>query len=374
MTKKILLPVLDICSGIGGFALAASLANHKIGFDVFQTVQFVELNSFCQKVLSTRFPGISIHDDFRTFTAQPGRFAIIAGGLPCQPFSQAGKQKGKEDDRDLFEDFFRVLRDVQPIGCVLENVPGLLTNDSGRRFRDILWQFSQAGYDVQWGTVSCAEVGGTHLRERLWIVAYSNRISKPQSRPEAQPSRIGGKAWMEFERQNSSDGNGASANTDSIGHKKPQAWKPASDTKRNDQTHQQRWAAKLHEAFSSCAATSHTDSKRLETRQRKSSATRSFGEFERSRCTHNRKDEVESIICSGDDGFSNRVDTSNAYLLGVHDLPEALQYATDSYSVCDRTEQLQALGNAISPQVGAIAFLKLWEALEGILKRFEVAA
>jgi DNA (cytosine-5)-methyltransferase 1 len=142
---------IDLFSGIGGFALAARWAG-------IQTVQFVEIDKFCQKVLAKQFPGVPIHDDIKTFTYAPtlkddkrerGSMAetercgesgdnavsvgnqsspfLLTGGFPCQPFSCAGKQRGTEDDRFLWPQVVRVIREFKPQHILLENVTGLFS-------------------------------------------------------------------------------------------------------------------------------------------------------------------------------------------------------------------------------------------------------
>ena len=136
---------LDLFSGIGGFALAARWAG-------IETVQFVEIDPFCQKVLTKNFPGVPIHDDIKTFayserggrngqtiSIQPGesrqesdvptwsdkRPFLLTGGFPCQPFSCAGKRRGKEDDRALWPEMLRVIQEVRPYWIIGENVAGI---------------------------------------------------------------------------------------------------------------------------------------------------------------------------------------------------------------------------------------------------------
>ena len=165
---------LSLASGIGGFELAVKLA-----FNNYTPVAFCEKDPDCQKLLAKRFPNVPIFSDLKKLTATDLASRNIfpqgcLGGLPCQPFSQAGVQKGAEDDRNLFPEFLRLLRAIRFRWAIIENVPGLLSIDSGRFFRDILWQISQVGYDARWQTLSCSQVGGCHVRERLWIILTSH--------------------------------------------------------------------------------------------------------------------------------------------------------------------------------------------------------
>jgi len=208
---------LDLFSGIGGFALAARWAGIK-------TVQFVEIDKFCQQVLRKNFPGIPIHDDIKTFTntdrnglQEPwakqqtsgdrqlfqDRPFLLTGGFPCQPFSCAGKRRGKEDDRYLWEEMLRVIKEFKPRWIIGENVAGinslfqydsfsemegkeyLTPEDAKADFKGIsertgtnsLWvvldDLEKIGYSVQTCIIPACAVGAPHRRDRVWIVAYS---------------------------------------------------------------------------------------------------------------------------------------------------------------------------------------------------------
>ena len=167
MTKP--LKVLDCFSGIGGFALAESFFEGQ-----FETKQFVEINPYCQQVLSKNFKGVPIHDDIKTFTAPRGSFQVCTFGFPCQDISVAGSQSGiGEGTRSgLFYECIRLLREIQPQFAIFENVRNLLSIEEGRVFQEVLFQIAQAGYDAEWSVVSARDVGGCHLRERVWIIAY----------------------------------------------------------------------------------------------------------------------------------------------------------------------------------------------------------
>jgi len=165
--------VLDLCSGIGGFTLGHLISGG------FETVAFCEINSYCQQVLNLRFPHIPIIPDIHDITVESlarvgvGEVDGIIAGLPCPPFSLAGKRLASQDLRNLFSEFKRILRQVRPRWAIVENVPGLLTAEGGQFFRTVLWQFAQMGFDVEWGIVSASQVGAVHLRERVWIIAHS---------------------------------------------------------------------------------------------------------------------------------------------------------------------------------------------------------
>jgi DNA (cytosine-5)-methyltransferase 1 len=176
--------VLDLCSGIGGFTLG-----HKI-CGGFETVAFCEINEYCQQVLSLRFPHIPIIPDIHDITVESlagvGVREVdgIIAGLPCPPFSLAGKREASKDSRNLFGEFFRIICEIRPHWAIVENVPGLLTAEGGQFFRSILWQFTSLGFDVEWGIVSAESVGAVHERERVWIIAHSQSSRRDTSRSQ----------------------------------------------------------------------------------------------------------------------------------------------------------------------------------------------
>ncbi len=145
----------------------------------FETVAFCEINPFCQEILSQRFKNVPIISNIKDVSTTSLRHLSIqhidgiAAGLPCPPFSLAGKRMASQDERNLFDEFFRILGDVRPRWAVLENVPGLLSAEKGEYFRRVVRRFAEMGYLCLWGICSAAAVGAVHLRKRIWIIAYS---------------------------------------------------------------------------------------------------------------------------------------------------------------------------------------------------------
>ncbi|MCC5669814.1 DNA cytosine methyltransferase [Nostoc sp. CHAB 5784] len=174
--------VLDICSGIGGFTLGHMISGG------FETVAFCEINEYCQQVLNLRFPHIPIIPDIHDITVKSlarigvGEVDGIIAGLPCPPFSLAGKRLASQDSRNLFGEFFRIICNIRPKWAIVENVPGLITAEGSQFFCAVLWQFTSLGFDVEWGIVSAASVGAVHLRERIWIIAHSQSSRRDTSR------------------------------------------------------------------------------------------------------------------------------------------------------------------------------------------------
>ncbi len=155
---------LDLFSGIGGFALAAKWAG-------FETKLFCEKDKFCQKVLEKNFPGIGIVEDIKDFNglALFGTIDLLTAGFPCQPFSVAGKKKGKDDDRYLWPDTIGVIRDTRPRWVLLENVPGIVSH------LDTILEHLEAESYTWWAyLIAASTIGAPHKRERLWIIANAN--------------------------------------------------------------------------------------------------------------------------------------------------------------------------------------------------------
>ena len=160
------LKLLDTFSGIGGFSYAAE---KLVGG--FETTQFIEIDPYCQKVLKKHRPNVPIHDDIRTFTAEPFQFDAVCGGFPCTDISTAGKGLGitKETRSGLFYELMRVIRMVRPKYVILENVAAILNNGLGI----VLGELSEGGYNAEWSTFRASDtVQACHHRDRWFLVAY----------------------------------------------------------------------------------------------------------------------------------------------------------------------------------------------------------
>lgn len=165
---------MGLFEGIGGFSLAAEMAG-------WNTPVMVEWNTYCQAVLKKNFPDATIFSDIRNFDGRPyaGQIDIITGGFPCQPFSSAGKRAGTDDDRYLWPEMLRVIREVAPAWVVGENVAGLISMDGGRVFAGILADMENAGYSTEVYLIPAIGVGAPHRRDRVWIVAHSKQRRFP---------------------------------------------------------------------------------------------------------------------------------------------------------------------------------------------------
>jgi len=173
----------SLFTGIGGFDLAAEWMGWE---NVFQ----VEWDGFCQKVLAKNFPNVKRYGDIKEFdgTKYRGLIDIISGGFPCQPFSHAGKRKGKSDDRYLWPEMLRVIREIKPSFIVGENVGGLISMENGKTLDKILFDLGNEGYATEQFIIPACATGAWHRRDRIWIFAYSinstDRTNRGQGREE----------------------------------------------------------------------------------------------------------------------------------------------------------------------------------------------
>ena len=168
-----MIKILDVCSGIGGFSLGLEATG---GFD---TVAFCEYDEFCRKVLNKHWPDVPIYKDLKEIGNEPTRliqeFDLICGGIPCQPFSLAGKQKGKADDRHLWPEMFRVIAQSRPCWVVGENVPGII----GLGIDEVLSDLESEGYACSTFILPACAVDAPHRRDRVWVVAHADRKIEP---------------------------------------------------------------------------------------------------------------------------------------------------------------------------------------------------
>ena len=155
----------SLFAGIGGFDLGLERAGMTCSWQV-------ELNNYATRILEKHWPLVERHRDVRECGAHNLKpVDLICGGFPCQPHSFAGKRQGSNDDRDLWGEFARIIRVLEPSWVLAENVSGVLSSESGRYFGSILRDLASLGYAVQWECLPAAAVGAPHRRERIWIIA-----------------------------------------------------------------------------------------------------------------------------------------------------------------------------------------------------------
>ena len=173
------LKTLDLFSGIGGF----SLGLESTGF--FETIGFVEKDKFCQKVLKKHWSNINIEEDIRNVKGEKYQADVVTGGFPCQPFSVAGKRKSTADDRYLWDEMLRVIRETKPRWVIGENVEGIVNINEGMVLRQVLNDLENEGFQSQCIIIPASGIGAWHQRKRIWILAYSNNNGSYRSQRNA---------------------------------------------------------------------------------------------------------------------------------------------------------------------------------------------
>ena len=330
----------SLFSGIGGFDLAAEWIGWENKFHC-------EWNEFGQKVLHYYWPEAEQFTDIKksNFTKYANRIDILTGGFPCQPYSSAGKRLGKEDDRHLWPEMLRAIREIQPRWVVGENVRGLTNWNGGVVFDEVQADLEAEGYEITPFLLPACAVNAPHRRDRIWFVAYSinkrcerqgeqskrrnteqfvgciseanasntnsNGLHKCNSNNEVNPSEGGVNA---LSNTNKSNGNGDAADTNGLRNK----------------SGSRGFSEQFNENGQERRISSNTKDIRREDALEN-------GELERGRFgqsyQRNAWDSFPSVspICNGDDGISDRLDSIT--------FPKW------------RNESIKAGGNAIVPQV-----------------------
>ena len=158
----------SLFSGIGGFDLGLERAGMECAWQV-------EIDEYCLKVLEKHWPSVSRYTDIR----ECGRdnlepVDLICGGFPCQPYSVAGKRRGAEDDRNLWPEFLRIVRELRPAWVVGENVPGIVP----MYLDEVLSDLEGEAYTCWTFNIPACAFDAPHRRERIWIVAYAERLER----------------------------------------------------------------------------------------------------------------------------------------------------------------------------------------------------
>jgi DNA (cytosine-5)-methyltransferase 1 len=338
---------ISLFSGIGGFELAAEWAG-------WRNIASCEINEFGRKVLEHYWPDAYHHDDIHTFTYErlndelTRRYGagwrsddiILTGGFPCQPYSAAGKRQGKEDDRHLWPQMLRVIREVRPKWVVGENVLGLVNWNGGLVFDEVQADLEAEGYQIQPYVLPAAGVGAPHRRDRVWFVAYASSHGHQSGRLGEDRRTKGQGESIEDKRErlwNDSKGNGESGptpDTESVGRRRGRG---KTSDKRQDIVREsgdkrsvpfgitpntERWRRRLWASNNKRATTREVDASGNEAEVRAQ-------QFQRTPTWHNFP--TQSPVRGRNDG-----------------LPGGLDGITVSKW---RNESIKAYGNAIVPQV-----------------------
>ena len=207
------LKLLDLFSGIGGFSYGLEQTQG------FETIAFCEKDAFCQKVLKKHWNDIKIYDDIRHIKGSEIKADIVTGGFPCQPFSVAGKQRGTDDDRYLWDETIRVVAETKPRWFIGENVDGLVNIQEGKVLQQIQKDLEAESFQVQCLVIPASGIGAWHQRKRVWIIGYSEHNGSSSAKIEGRNSETS--EWSsqrqneakQFERTSRSTNNGSLSNS-----------------------------------------------------------------------------------------------------------------------------------------------------------------
>tara|TARA_R100000008_G_scaffold23080_1_gene12331 strand:- start:2641 stop:3690 length:1050 start_codon:yes stop_codon:yes gene_type:complete len=335
------LNVLDLFSGIGGF----SLGLESTGF--FKTIAFVEKDEFCKKVLRKNFPNVPIEDEVRNVKGERFKADVITGGFPCQPFSVAGKRRGTEDDRFLWDETIRIVSEQKPKWFIGENVEGIINIQDGMVFRQIHDDLESEGFEVQSLVIPASGVGAWHQRKRVWIIANSNGGLRGRRRTieqsgENEVRRI----YSSKEEQARNDLRSKAVGCDAVSGKTENV--SNSNTRQRIRSRkprnfnqEKRFETSSSTQFNgSSSNVSNTKSKRSFWNSKSKS---SFNEQQR---LDNNKKRIRSKIRSKSSRCSEQTSwwQTQSNFCGI---PDGVSYELDK----DRANRIKSLGNSIVPQI-----------------------
>ena len=172
---------IDLCSGIGGFALGFEWAG------LSRPVMFCDIEPWPRKILAKHWPGVPIEEDVKVLANEPekipagGRDTILTAGYPCQPFSHAGKRRGTEDDRHIWPYIREIVVQKRPAWCVFENVYGHVSMGLDQ----VLFDLETDGYATRSFIVPACSVDAPHRRDRVWIIGrFMADTNNPRDRTQ----------------------------------------------------------------------------------------------------------------------------------------------------------------------------------------------
>lgn len=370
--------VLDVCSGIGGFSLGLESTGK------FETVAFCEIEDFCCKILNQWWPEIPIYNDLKELGNEPERiiqdFDMLVGGIPCQPFSQAGNRKGKEDDRHLWPYVFEIVKYKKPTWIVIENVAGFVN----LALDDVCLDLESEGYATQPYVIPACGIEAPHRRDRVWIVgknvgdSTSNGRNEIGCENEGSTKRESKERGMLESEGTSSSKRGDVADTKCNEHlgeirgsvsqergDEEQERKEDSSSRLASGTSKVRLSDNGHEGSESLADTK-SDIKDGLSRETKSKHDKGDTRLE-SECSRNGQSERESeqnVADTSNEGlqrpeqheaFDRETQASRSITESFKN--DGSQWATEpnvgrvADGIPNRVDRLKALGNAIVPQV-----------------------
>ena len=196
---------VDLCSGIGGFALGFEWA------ELSKPVLFCDIEPWSRQILAKHWPDVPIAEDVKELANDPTRIihaigdrpSILTAGYPCQPFSQAGQRRGSEDDRHIWPEIFSIVQQVRPDWIVCENVSGHITMGLDEALSDLA---DKANYAVQTFHLGAVSVDARHRRMRIWIVARNVADADIINRRAVKKSKQSkGRTWRQSPSNSSAD-------------------------------------------------------------------------------------------------------------------------------------------------------------------------
>jgi len=213
---------VDLCSGIGGFALGFEWAK------LSKPALFCDIEPWSRQILTKHWPDVPVADDVKELARDPERLVpdhdIITAGYPCQPFSMAGHRRGIEDDRHIWPEIFAIVQAKRPRWCVFENVFGHVSMGLDQVLSDLEGE----NYTCQAFIIPACALDAPHRRDRVWIIAHvdsisqsngaihEQRLEKASNVGDSSSSRFSGNVGRQS-KQKSEDRRADVANTDNTG-------------------------------------------------------------------------------------------------------------------------------------------------------------
>jgi len=344
----------SLFSGIGGFDLAAEW----MGWD---NMFHCEWNEFGQRILKYYWPkAISYEDITKTdFSIHRGKIDVLTGGFPCQPYSVAGKRKGKEDERHLWPEMLRAIREIQPRWIVGENVSGIITWNGGLVFEEVQTDLEAEGYEVWANVLPAASINAPHKRDRVWFIAFNSKCKSAwkydtgkgkRTGMEMEGNELGRCQWSKetnILKPSNNDGDASNTSNErcndrSYNWEERQICDNQNRNAQEDKPKGNRRKCGFSE-IGKVGNVANTDStmfkrreKRNESQEGCKSINKQFRRYDKFYKSDFKEFPSQAPICDGDDGLSSRLDTIT--------FPKW------------RTESVKGGGNAIVPQVALQIF------------------
>ena len=374
----------SLFSGIGGFDLAAEWMGWENKFHC-------DINPFSRRLCKFYWPEAESYDNIKTtdFRVWRGKIDVLSGGFPCQPFSTAGKRMGKEDDRHLWPEMLRAIREIKPRYVVGENVRGIASWSDGLVFEEVFSDLEGEGYEVQAFLLPAVGINAPHKRDRFYFVAKdtsSNGRIQREFRQEGAEVRelrdisTGGSDRVHLQEGDSSDsnntGNRDSLRVDRIGAEEMSQRRQSFPEHREngfdgDASHSNSWGlegsveigrnGKYAEWEGKFGGSSDSERSGLEHGNQTRNISGSVSEAQGQRCKSPDDIETDDYVCTEQGGPSEAwswFPTKSPLCSGDDGLPNELDGLTFPKW---RKESIMGYGNAIVPQIAYRIFATIYE-------------